>query len=93
LSFPKNISLKNIFQKVFKSFSEIEDEKFVILIVGDQDIATLKNLFEVTMKATHSKTKSQKLWRALIPLQGNKRDLSLSRHKNAIFIQIILLQF
>ncbi len=56
MSFPeKFFDEKNFFCKVFKSFSEIEDEKFVILIVEDQDIATLKNLVEVTMKATYSK--------------------------------------
>jgi hypothetical protein len=63
------------------------------LIVKDQDIVTLKNLVEVTMKATHSTKNNPKTRGGVLkPLQGNKQDLSLSRHKKN-FIQIILLQF
>jgi hypothetical protein len=88
--FLKSFLVKNVYRN--KSFSEIYDEKFVILIVGDQDVTTLKNLVETTMEATHSKT-LVKANNKLIPSQGNKRDPSLSRHKKRNFIQIILLQF
>jgi hypothetical protein len=60
-----------------------------MFIVEDQDIATLENLVETAMKATHSKNNPETRGGVLIPLQGNKRDLSLSRHKKRNFIQII----